>query len=51
MEDYFLKTTGARSVPRVFISGDCIGGGDDVTALAQKGELKGMLVKAGALEE
>lgn len=38
-------------MPRVFVAGNCIGGGDDVAALAQKGELKGMLVKAGALEE
>eukprot|EP00438_Fugacium_kawagutii_P026171 Skav209872 [mRNA] locus=scaffold590:146482:148481:+ [translate_table: standard] len=51
LQDHFLKTTGARSVPRVFIDGNCIGGGTDVAALAEKGELKNMLLKAKALEE
>eukprot|EP00434_Breviolum_minutum_P038993 symbB.v1.2.034604.t1/scaffold4499.1/size38882/6 len=51
LQDHFQKTTGARSVPRVFIEGNCIGGGTDVAALAERGELKDMLVKAKALEE
>eukprot|EP00490_Sorites_sp_Unknown_P007111 CAMPEP_0114674340 /NCGR_PEP_ID=MMETSP0191-20121206/46165_1 /TAXON_ID=126664 /ORGANISM="Sorites sp." /LENGTH=81 /DNA_ID=CAMNT_0001941295 /DNA_START=192 /DNA_END=437 /DNA_ORIENTATION=+ len=51
LQDHFLKTTGARSVPRVFIDGDCIGGGDDVRSLAERGELKTMLAKAKAIEE
>ncbi|KAL5005421.1 hypothetical protein ScPMuIL_018877 [Solemya velum] len=37
------KMTGARSVPRVFINGKCIGGGDETAALDRKGELKKML--------
>lgn len=41
--------TGASSVPRVFVGGKCIGGGDDTAALAASGKLKTMLVAAGAL--
>jgi glutaredoxin 3 len=28
-QDYFLQATGARSVPRVYINGKCIGGNSD----------------------
>jgi glutaredoxin 3 len=28
-QDHFAQTTGARSVPRVFIDGKCIGGNSD----------------------
>mmetsp|Transcript_34147 Transcript_34147/g.74350 ORF Transcript_34147/g.74350 Transcript_34147/m.74350 type:complete len:138 (+) Transcript_34147:25-438(+) len=49
MQDHFLATTGARSVPRVFIGGKCVGGGSDVQELHARGELKSMLEKAGAL--
>mmetsp|Transcript_44727 Transcript_44727/g.83541 ORF Transcript_44727/g.83541 Transcript_44727/m.83541 type:complete len:126 (+) Transcript_44727:57-434(+) len=51
LQDHFSKITGARSVPRVFISGTCIGGGSEVAALHGRGELKPMLQKAQALEE
>mmetsp|Transcript_47656 Transcript_47656/g.66150 ORF Transcript_47656/g.66150 Transcript_47656/m.66150 type:complete len:123 (+) Transcript_47656:64-432(+) len=50
LQDHFLQTTGARSVPRVFISAECVGGGSEVAALHGKGELKPMLEKAGAVE-
>ena len=36
-------------VPRVFIGGAFVGGGDDVQKLQNKGELKPKLEKAGAL--
>ena len=36
-------------VPRVFIGGTFVGGGDDVQKLQNKGELKPKLEKAGAL--
>eukprot|EP00405_Crypthecodinium_cohnii_P020256 CAMPEP_0206471788 /NCGR_PEP_ID=MMETSP0324_2-20121206/31785_1 /ASSEMBLY_ACC=CAM_ASM_000836 /TAXON_ID=2866 /ORGANISM="Crypthecodinium cohnii, Strain Seligo" /LENGTH=141 /DNA_ID=CAMNT_0053946207 /DNA_START=133 /DNA_END=558 /DNA_ORIENTATION=- len=46
----FLEdTTGARTFPRVFIQGKCVGGGDDVADLFESGKLRGMLEKAGAL--
>lgn len=35
--------TGARSVPRVFVKGQFIGGGTDVQKLAKGGELQKML--------
>mmetsp|Transcript_35106 Transcript_35106/g.99571 ORF Transcript_35106/g.99571 Transcript_35106/m.99571 type:complete len:99 (+) Transcript_35106:251-547(+) len=43
LQDELLKQTGGRSVPRVFIKGKFVGGCDDVTALANKGELKRLL--------
>eukprot|EP00441_Pelagodinium_beii_P018829 CAMPEP_0197653904 /NCGR_PEP_ID=MMETSP1338-20131121/37647_1 /TAXON_ID=43686 ORGANISM="Pelagodinium beii, Strain RCC1491" /NCGR_SAMPLE_ID=MMETSP1338 /ASSEMBLY_ACC=CAM_ASM_000754 /LENGTH=117 /DNA_ID=CAMNT_0043229195 /DNA_START=54 /DNA_END=404 /DNA_ORIENTATION=+ len=33
LQDFFLETTGARSVPRVFIGGKCIGGGSETMGL------------------
>lgn len=49
LQQHFQKITGARSVPRVFIGGTCIGGGDDTADLYESGELKTLLEKAGAL--
>jgi len=43
IQDYLLELTGARSVPRVFVAGKCIGGGDDTAAMARSGALKKML--------
>ncbi|XP_060522163.1 uncharacterized protein LOC132699460 isoform X1 [Cylas formicarius] len=34
------EITGARTVPRVFVKGNCLGGGSDVKALYEKGELQ-----------
>lgn len=45
------RMTGASSIPRVFIGGTCIGGGDDTERLEKKGELEKKLKDAGALEE
>lgn len=45
------KITNARTVPRVFINGECIGGGDDTERLEKKGELKQLLKQAGAIDE
>ena len=42
--------TGADTVPRVFIDGECIGGGDDTEELDKQGELEKKLKKADALE-
>lgn len=38
--DVLAAITGGRTVPRVFIGGKFIGGGDDTAALAASGELK-----------
>lgn len=37
------EMTGAKSVPRVFVKGNFIGGGTDVQKLAKSGELQRML--------
>ncbi|XP_034726547.1 glutaredoxin-1 [Etheostoma cragini] len=50
MQDYFLELTGARTVPRVFIGEECVGGGSDVAALHKSGQLDGMLQSIGALQ-
>lgn len=50
LQDYFLELTGERTVPRVFIGEECIGGGSDVTALHDSGKLEGMLKATGALQ-
>ncbi len=49
IQDYLLKLTGARSVPRVFIKDRCIGGGSETRDLHQKNKLVPMLKGAGAL--
>ncbi|XP_039292099.1 transcriptional regulatory protein AlgP isoform X4 [Nilaparvata lugens] len=37
------KMTGARTVPRVFVDGECIGGGSDVQRMYRTGELEELL--------
>ena len=39
--------TGARSVPRVFINGTCIGGGSETQTALSNGSLVRMLKDAG----
>jgi glutaredoxin 3 len=48
--DILGEMTGADTVPRVFIDGECIGGGDDTEKLEKKGELEKKLKQVGALE-
>lgn len=40
IQDVLMKMTGARTVPRVFVHGNCIGGGTEVEALYKNGKLK-----------
>lgn len=49
VQDALLELTGARSVPRVFVGGNFIGGGDDTAAKAANGQLQALLRDAGAL--
>ena len=49
IQDYLNQLTGGRSVPRVFVGGNFIGGGDDTVSKQQSGELKKILQQAGAL--
>ncbi|KAM3937564.1 glutaredoxin-1 [Leptodactylus fuscus] len=50
VQDYFLQTTGERTVPRIFIGEKCIGGCSDLVPLDGSGELENMLISIGALE-
>jgi len=51
IQDALNEVTGGRSVPRVFVGGAFIGGGDDTARKAGNGELKTLLVQAGAIVE
>ncbi|NWZ32338.1 GLRX1 protein, partial [Asarcornis scutulata] len=48
VQDYFQRMTGQRTVPRVFIGTNCIGGFSNLQNLYQ--QLPGMLQKIGALQ-
>ena len=43
LQDYLNQMTGARTVPRVFVDGDCIGGGSDTVSMFKKGSLQKLL--------
>lgn len=45
----FQTLTGARSVPRVFIGGKFLGGGDETASAAKSGKLAKLLQEAGAV--
>jgi glutaredoxin 3 len=49
VQEYLQEITGGRSVPRVFVGGKFIGGGDDTARLKRSGELQVILQQAGAL--
>ena len=44
------ELTGGRSVPRVFIGGNFVGGGDETEAAHSDGKLQALLETAGALK-
>ncbi|XP_012410969.1 LOW QUALITY PROTEIN: glutaredoxin-1-like [Trichechus manatus latirostris] len=50
IQDYLQQLTGARTVPRVFLGKDCIGGCSDLIALQQSGELLKRLEDMGVLK-
>jgi len=45
IQDILLQMTGARTVPRVFINGKCIGGGTETVSLFKSGQLQKMIEK------
>lgn len=45
------RITDADTVPRVFIGGECIGGGDDTERLEKQGQLVKKLKEVNALED
>jgi len=50
VQDILNDMTGARTVPRVFIDGKCIGGGSDTVQLFKNGQLEQMLSQDSLLE-
>ncbi|KAF8820620.1 putative glutaredoxin [Cardiosporidium cionae] len=49
IQDYLKEKTGGRSVPRVFIKGEFLGGGDETARAKQDGTLKSKFIEIGAL--
>ncbi|XP_051876106.1 glutaredoxin-1 [Pristis pectinata] len=49
IQNYLENITGARTVPRVFIGTECVGGGSDVKQLHDTGVLKEKLIAIGAI--
>merc|ERR1739840_12628 len=43
IQDIMGKMTGARSVPRVFVNGEFIGGGDKTVEMMKNGKLKELI--------
>ncbi|KAB1281833.1 Glutaredoxin-1 [Camelus dromedarius] len=50
IQDYLQQLTGARTVPRVFIGKECIGGCNDLMNMHERGELLMRLKHIGALQ-
>ncbi|XP_012658216.1 glutaredoxin-1 [Otolemur garnettii] len=50
IQDYLQRLTGARTVPRVFIGKECIGGCSDLITMQESGELVPRLRQIGALQ-
>lgn len=49
IQDVLAEVSGGRSVPRVFVDKEYIGGGDDTVRLARSGELQKLLMDKGVL--
>uniref|UniRef100_A0A0K0F2W2 Glutaredoxin-1 (inferred by orthology to a human protein) n=1 Tax=Strongyloides venezuelensis TaxID=75913 RepID=A0A0K0F2W2_STRVS len=49
IQDYMGILTGSRSVPKVFIGGKYLGGGDDTVAAKNNGKLEKMLKEVDAI--
>ncbi|XP_062411801.1 glutaredoxin 2 isoform X2 [Sardina pilchardus] len=43
LQEALAQITGAKTVPRVFINGQCIGGGSDTKELHQQGKLRPLI--------
>ncbi|KAK0421143.1 hypothetical protein QR680_015079 [Steinernema hermaphroditum] len=49
IQDYMAELSGGRTVPRVFINGEFLGGGDDTAAAKADGSLEKKLAEVGAI--
>lgn len=47
LQDELNRRTGRRSVPRVFVDGTCIGGGDETASMVANGEMLKLLQSKG----
>ncbi|XP_061682107.1 glutaredoxin 2 [Syngnathoides biaculeatus] len=43
LQEALAQITGAKTVPRVFVNGNCIGGGSDTKQLHQRGKLVSLI--------
>ncbi len=50
IQAYMGQLTGRTSVPRVFIGGEFIGGGDETAKMHKNGKLRQKLAAAGAIK-
>ncbi|XP_006867947.1 PREDICTED: glutaredoxin-1 [Chrysochloris asiatica] len=50
IQDYLQQLTGARTVPRVFMGNNCIGGCSDLITMQENGELSKRLADMGVLQ-
>ncbi|XP_055968513.1 glutaredoxin-1 [Sorex fumeus] len=50
VQDYFEQLTGARTVPRVFLGTECIGGCSDLEKMHENGQLLMRLKQMGVLQ-
>ncbi|KAL4420887.1 hypothetical protein ABPG77_001228 [Micractinium sp. CCAP 211/92] len=51
VQDELARITGARTVPRIFVDGQVIGGADDVTQKEQSGDLATLLAGKDLLQQ
>ncbi|CAD7970313.1 unnamed protein product [Amoebophrya sp. A120] len=49
IQDYFKQLAGTRTVPKVFLEGKCLGGGDEMVSMARTGQLQALLKESGLL--
>jgi len=49
IQDYLLDLTGGRSVPRVFVDGEFIGGGDETESMVRSGRMEALLKEKGII--
>ncbi|XP_054992117.1 glutaredoxin-1 [Sorex araneus] len=50
VQDYLKQLTGARTVPRVFLGTECIGGCSELVSMHQSGQLLMRLKQMGVLQ-
>nr|QZX63217.1 2 glutaredoxin 5-like protein 2 [Halisarca dujardinii] len=51
IQEYLQEKTGARTVPRVFIDGECVGGFDETLKMHELGKLQPKLVQIGIVRQ